>query len=81
MNLLGKIDIRVIIGNEQIIDPFDLEHISGHLGPRCGWHIVSEERLLTMLRLAFLADCTTFHNHLNVFMDVLQVGLQRLAHE
>ena len=67
VHLLDKIKLGVIIGKKQIIAPFDLEHIAGHLGPRCGWHIVSEERLLTMLRLALLADCTAFHHHLCLY--------------
>ena len=79
VHLLDKIELGVIIGNEQIIVPFDLELIAGHLGPRCGWHIVSKERLSTMLRLTLLTDCTAFHNRLYVFIDILPV--HRLAHE
>ena len=71
MHLVDKTELRVIVGNDYIIVPFDLEHIAGHLFPRCGWHIVSEERLLTMLlRLALLADCTAFHHRLRDFVDV-----------
>ena len=74
--ILEKIELGVIISNEQIIVPFDVQHIAGHVGPR---HILSEERLLTVLRLALLADCTAFHHNLHVFIDVWPV--HRLAHE
>ena len=43
------------------------------------WHIVSKERLLTMLCLTLLADCTSFHHRLYVFIDVWPV--HTLAHQ
>ena len=78
MHLVDKIEFGVIIGIEQMIVPFDLEQIVCLISPRCGWHIVSEERLLTMLRLTFETDCTAFHNHTYVFIDVGLVHI--LAH-
>ena len=41
VHLLDNIELGVILGNEQVIVTFDLEHIAGQLGPRCGCHVVS----------------------------------------
>ena len=42
VHLLGKRELGVIIGNQQIIVSLHLEQIAGHFGPHCRWHIVRE---------------------------------------
>ena len=80
MYIFNKIELGMIIGNEQIIVPFDLEHIAGHFGPRYRWHIVSDRgEVVDDAPPALRADCTAYHHHLYVFIDVWPV--HRLAHE
>ena len=75
-----RIELGVIVCNERVIVPFDLQHAAVHHGPRCGWDTMSDERLLALLRLVLLADSAVFHHRL--YVSILYVWQEYiLVHE